>query len=221
MKQFDLIHGWGLLVVLDSCRFDYFQEENRIPGRLFKVVSSGNTTRMWLMNTFPNRYDDIVYVAANPYVSLEGFGVNHFYKLEEVWKYGWDEEKSTVPPQEVNKAVERVLREHPNKRVVAHYIQPHEPYIGKIELPVGFWDVGEIKWCGEQGFPPDLVREAYRENLRLVLRHVEKLTSLGKRTVITSDHGEMLGEDGLWGHPVEAGNKKPLLWVPWLIVGSD
>ena len=53
------------------------------------------------------------------------------------------------------------------------------------------------------------LRAAYRENLRIVLKYVavlvHELSRLkpGAKIIITSDHGELLGEDGLFGHNVD------------------
>ena len=57
--------------------------------------------------------------------------------------------------------------------------------------------------------------KAYEMNLRIVLKYVKELTKeLSGRTIITSDHGEMLGENNLYGH--FAGSTKEILRiVPW------
>ena len=48
-----------------------------------------------------------------------------------------------------------------------------------------------------------LLKEAYRDNLRLVLKHAADLVPmLEGKVVITSDHGEALGEHGLFLHPL-------------------
>ena len=45
--------------------------------------------------------------------------------------------------------------------------------------------------------------EAYKENLKIVLSYVVKLCSRlpHKKIAITSDHGELLGEEGIYEHP--------------------
>jgi len=54
------------------------------------------------------------------------------------------------------------------------------------------------------------VRNAYRENLELVLNYVKQLVAEipSGKIIITADHGEWLGEDGRYGHA--------LMEVPWL-----
>jgi len=54
------------------------------------------------------------------------------------------------------------------------------------------------------------LRQAYRENLEIVLSHVAELCNeLPGKILITSDHGELLGEGGLYSHP--CGCRHPLL----------
>ena len=62
------------------------------------------------------------------------------------------------------------------------------------------------------------LRQAYAENLKLVLSYVSKLShGLGGRMVITSDHGEFLGEHNMIGHPDN--NQDPIVReVPWFLV---
>lgn len=73
----------------------------------------------------------------------------------------------------------------------------------------------EAAWrtVGRQG-----VRAAYAANLEAVLQQTAELVrSLSGRIVVTSDHGEFLGEDGFYGHPT--GSDHPILKeVPWLVV---
>ena len=66
------------------------------------------------------------------------------------------------------------------------------------------------------------VLAAYRENLDLVLPHVEALLeTLSGKSVVTSDHGNLVGERGfpipirMYGHP-RGLHHEELLSVPWL-----
>jgi hypothetical protein len=62
----------------------------------------------------------------------------------------------------------------------------------------------------------EIAKEVHRENLRNVLSEVEKLLQgLNGRVVITSDHGEAFGEEGIWGHKAEK-DIAELREVPWL-----
>lgn len=58
----------------------------------------------------------------------------------------------------------------------------------------------------------------HEENLRGALDSVVSITrSLDGRVVVTSDHGEAFGEQGVWGHHVET-HIPALVEVPWLEV---
>jgi hypothetical protein len=74
--------------------------------------------------------------------------------------------------------------------------------------------------------PLDVVRngtrkaamELYEENLRIVLESVAELVpKLDGRVVVTADHGEAFGEEGVWEHHIET-HIPPLVEVPWLEV---
>ena len=74
------------------------------------------------------------------------------------------------------------------------------------------------------------LEEAYRENLRIVLRYVTKLCSKflelkpSDKIIVTSDHGELLGEEGVYGHGEGLLTRffprirRILSEVPWLVV---
>jgi hypothetical protein len=61
------------------------------------------------------------------------------------------------------------------------------------------------------------LREAYAMNLEIVLGHVsELLEALHGTIVVTSDHGERLGEGGRFSHGYGLKDRL-LLEVPWLV----
>lgn len=70
------------------------------------------------------------------------------------------------------------------------------------------------------------VWEAYCETLDIVLEHCERLTDyLSGKTVISADHGELIGEkpllfkDESYGHPSGVWAKE-LRQVPWFTIGK-
>ncbi len=69
-----------------------------------------------------------------------------------------------------------------------------------------------------QKYGEDTLREAYEENLHLVLDEVVKFVErVPGEMVVTADHGEFLGEDGLYSH--QSWSDSPILReVPWLRV---
>ncbi|WP_247000422.1 hypothetical protein [Halosolutus gelatinilyticus] len=64
----------------------------------------------------------------------------------------------------------------------------------------------------------EVVMDRYEDNLRIVLDAVaDLLPELDGTIVVTADHGEAFGENGVWEHHVET-PIPPLMEVPWLEV---
>ncbi len=234
---------WGYLIVLSACRYDTFRKLNTIPGRLEKRISLGSCAREWCIKNFDGYYDDIVYVSANPRISHIKFetefgsfrGADHFFKVVYVGDHGWDKELGTVPPEIVTKTALRVKEKYPDKRMIIHYLQPHAPWIGETKLTgkdLGlsfnsatewFLNSSKIGHWGEFGKAVEMVglkflRKAYEDNLKLVLKEVNKLVeNLEGKIVVTSNHGECFGEKFIIEHPAGIYIKE-LVEVPWLIV---
>lgn len=225
---------WDVLVVLDACRYDYFEELHDFEGTLQKRRSRGSSTSEWLEENFTDYYDDIVYVSANPRISdteVDGFrGTDHFHEVRNVWKSNWDPDLNTVKPADVTDAAIRLRAEYPDKRLVVHYIQPHAPWIGETRLsdrdttiedptPSEWIETGKT-WGTmlNEGKPEATVRQAYEDNLGLVLEEVKRLVdSLGGRIVVTSDHGECFGEKFFIEHP-RGIHVDELVAVPWHVI---
>jgi ElaB/YqjD/DUF883 family membrane-anchored ribosome-binding protein len=74
---------------------------------------------------------------------------------------------------------------------------------------------GNMKKQGELGAVKDEeIREAYKNNLRRVKENLKELkTILNGKTLVTADHGEFLGENGLYAHSKES-NTEILRKVP-------
>lgn len=225
---------WDTLVILDGCRYDLFAETYDCGGMLEKRVSHGTESSEFIEKNFQGReLHDTVYVTANPYARLLSEDV--FYRIVNLLEDSWDPEYRTVLPETMTETVCEVLDEHPDKRVIAHYMQPHYPFIGDFGSQLdhkgiapgqGASDNGEAVWVRLQR--GDLSREsvwnAYRENLELVLDSVEALLEADTgKTVITSDHGNLLGDwvgpipTRAYGHPHSL-YTDALLEVPWLII---
>ena len=137
---------WDYLIVLDACRYDYFERSRTkylSGGSLCCRRSVGSMTWEWRDKSFPDRYEDVVYISSNPYVnsshSVQGFwGKEHFSEVVDVWASGWDLSQGTVPPHVVTQQVVQALKRFPGKRLIVHYLQPHAPYLGFGADCVGF-----------------------------------------------------------------------------------
>lgn len=225
---------WDTLILLDACRYDYFYNQLEMEGDLSRVVSKGNYSWEFIEENFEGKeYHDTVYVTANPYVERVERGT--FYAIESVLDE-WDPDIGTVPPQCVTKRAIECHQKYPNKRIIVHYMQPHTPHLGEIgkrvqqEFDVNgrslddsedtgvsidgktIWDVYE-----EGHITKSKLQESYRETLEIAMREVKSLvTEINGKIVISSDHGENLGEvrlgSEILGHGIDS---RKCRYVPW------
>ncbi|MCD6341038.1 MAG: hypothetical protein J7L51_03725, partial [Desulfurococcales archaeon] len=98
---------WDVLVILDACRADYFEQVvlPRLRQEGFRVVSyevvksAGSCTQEWFIHTFDRPLKDVVYVSGNPYIrhgEVTAFdGVTKYYpdklfaKVVDAWRVCW------------------------------------------------------------------------------------------------------------------------------------
>ncbi len=116
----------------------------------------------------------------------------------------------------------------PEKKVIVHFMQPHVPFIEsdyeqspnnpqseESNVQIENNPRSEIERAEMREIPKDDVIQNYNQNLGYVKPHIEKLSEeLEGKTAITSDHGELLGEEGIWGHPRNS-KAKVLRRLPW------
>lgn len=222
---------WDNLLLLDACRHDVFKEVSNLPGDLEAYYSIASNTSEFIDKTFKNRrFPEIVCVTATPKYQSRG-AHDSFHDLIQVWKDHWDDHYRTVLPNAMNREILKAHEKYPNKRILAHYIQPHQPFIGRTgrQLPHQVQFAGEtIQVDKDQPnvwdairtgkYDPKVVSKAYKENLEIVLPAVESLLDeLSGITVVTSDHGNVFGglrDFGIIGHP-RGRHIKNLIKVPW------
>jgi len=220
---------WDNMFLLDACRYDMFSEHHTLPGRLESRISSGSSTVEFLHNCFHEReLLDTVYITANPqlYRNSDEISVN-FHDEIHVWQEdGWDDVHKTVRPETVTEYAIRALEQYPKKRLLVHYIQPHYPFIGPTGRKhfdsdrLDFW---QDVMTGEQKYETNLLWDAFTENLEVAMPAVkEAMMALGGKTIVTADHGQMVGERA-WPFPIqEYGHPhgiytEELVKVPWLV----
>lgn len=232
-EQLDLLQetDWDVLLVFDACRWDYWDEEYGVGE---PVRSPASCTRDWLFSIKRELdWSDVISITGNPVVPYRG----DF--LKEVKDIGKDAHQKvngvpTVPPEELVPFIvsESVLR---SNRVYGHFVQPHGPYplsdpplylhrvrpeSEDLEVDVdgisGSMDVSPRSFINQtEGVSWETVQEGYRRNLRWVYDSViDFAESVESKVVITSDHGEYLGEDGRYGHNCEY-NSDIVRVVPW------
>lgn len=244
---------WDYLIILDACRYDSFKKVNNIGGELKKVISKGSHSLEFCEKNFKGKkFHDTVYVTANGYGAQTTEGVFH----ELIFTDDRQETSEVdilhsssegMAPETVYNSAQDAYETYPNKRLIVHFMQPHDPFYGptaeelrkRVEedgLKVISRDpkkieeydisnenvVSSLAGAAKKGYiSHSELNEVYCENLDIVLEYVEKLSKLliGK-VVITADHGELLGEHGIVGHP-KYRYFKELREVPWLTIDSE
>jgi len=227
-----LDQDWDNLIILDACRYDIFAEEitqSGLKGNLQKIESRAPTTSDWVRTNFQDRtLTDIVCVSTNPwYEQLSGLELD-FHAYHPIYKRYFDDFEETL--DHFRNVVGEVADTYHNKRLLIHIGLPHEPYIGATaqEYPILKRSSSPAEAAGkiDHKYPDVILEEAYRENLRIGLEVAERLyNQFSGKTVISSDHGELLGERYLtmpfkqYGHH---GILVPeLLNVPWFVCEYD
>ena len=235
---------WDNLLILDAARADLFEEA--VDTSQFddyqRVLSPGSSSEEWMRECFGDEiWEDVVYVSGNPWVSR--IGSDSFHEVHNLWveEFGLSQDATaaggilarhdpkglgTIEAKHLSDVARRVHDEHPEKRLVVHYFQPHAPCIGQKDGSVkneinNEVDPGDSLRKGETSL--DAVWEAYKENLLYALVHARELAEdIGGKTVYTADHGELMGE-WLWpvpmrgyAHPSGLHHEK-LLEVPWAV----
>lgn len=239
--------AWDTLLLLDGCRYDVFKNRCKLNGRLESRWSKGSDSHEFITENFVGReLHDTVYVTSNPYISSVDEGT--FHAIENVLKKGWDNDLRTVTPATMREAVVAAHERYPKKRIIGHFMQPHFPFIGEVgqryshggipdrdvdsyyhevisegkdDNDLSVWNKLQFKL---DGVTDDWVREAYAENLDIVLEEVEQLTcDIEGKVVVSADHGNLIGD---WigpipcrgyGHPRHL-HVEPLMKVPWFII---
>ncbi|ESP89030.1 hypothetical protein [Candidatus Halobonum tyrrellensis] len=236
---------WDVLLVFDACRVDLMATVARTgeydlldgfdPER-DAMNSVASRSPEWIAETFdPDRWGerlaDVAYVTANPH-SREVPDPDALARVDEVWRYGWDDERGVVPPRTMTDRTVATARAHDGP-VVAHYMQPHLPFRSLVDDhpewfsleatpdgddPDGAGAPFKTLWrrLRDGEVSREVVWEAYVDNLRWVLDEVATLRSnLDGTAVVTADHANAMGEWWCYGHqtpaPVPAMKR-----VPWV-----
>ena len=227
---------WDVLLILDACRSDMFSRWCEIEGELHTKISRGSNTREFLLGNFSDEtLLDTVYTTANPQFHKYADQINaEFHRVYNIWNSDlWDENVGTVHPDDVTEVAKQKIKDHPNKRHIIHYLQPHYPFINTELENIGrditdyesdHSDIWGLQMEGKIDVSKERINQAYHKNLKIALDSVEDLIDeIAGKIVITSDHGNVVGERSWpipikeWGHP--SGIYIPeLVEVPWLVI---
>lgn len=237
-----MAEDWDNLIILDACRYDDFREVNNISGNLERRISKAADSKGFVIKNFCGKdLHDTVYVTANPHIKYIDDDVFHAIVDDPIDQ--WDPKTMCVKPSSVTDAAKQALEQYPNKRLIIHYMQPHDPPLGPTaqelseqediigpvpervskDQPSGTRYIHAVA-SGE--LPLAKARKAYRETLEIVLADVRDLVDhLDGKSVITADHGEMFGEKPypflgrLYDHYFHPRSPQ-LCKVPWHVVDN-
>jgi len=225
-----------LLIVLDDARYDAFARmySRYLRGILIKARVPPPNTYGWLPRLFS--YPEFNYVRvfyASIGIESHDIRIKSFVSRDKKVKVipikpNRAKHLRTVLPSEVN---EVIMSMGLSGRDIIWYAQPHFPWIVDGELSIMLMRDVLI----HDYLPPDTIRrrlkaigvprsrfvKAYYANLVLVLQYVRELVDYVidqgvdyEEIVVTSDHGEMLGELGIYLH--QEYDLPQLTIVPWL-----
>jgi len=208
--------------------------------------SVGSASVEWINETFADEYRehwrDTAYVTGNPHTAktsdfgrytdasvypLQQRGLPY---LDEVWADQWHvDEYETVRPDTMTDRAMFAYQTH--DRVLVHYMQPHIPFkdythwsegwkntLAFGENPMHTEKKGDWEKLRDGEIPRDEFWQAYKGNLRWVLEEVRRwCRETDARVLVTSDHGNAMGEWGMWGHP-PGSPLQVLREVPWVVI---
>ncbi|MEA5407682.1 hypothetical protein VB773_08950 [Haloarculaceae archaeon H-GB2-1] len=225
-----MAEDWDNLIILDACRYDTLTELHSLQGRLRPVVSQGGTSKEFFDRNFTeDAYPNTVYVSGNSHLQrVESRFHDRLRPFKDdrdpLWPDRFDDPPDTVLPETMVEWTLDAHEEYPNKRLIAHFMQPHAPFYGDIGEQIFTRGPNWYEEVEAGNLSPRDARQAYRETLELALPHVETLVEeLPGKTVVTADHGELFGENifGLAGHPGGDIYLSDLVTVPWLEIEGD
>lgn len=220
-----LDEDWDILVVLDACRIDTLKETSPFDSEIHAAVTQGPNTGTWYRQNFADMdNDNIIYLSGNP-AAADADVANTFFKFEDCYNKYWDDNiktlngEGTVDPQKLARTAIYYNKEYPDKRIVAHFLQPHTPFVDTPATPsnakYNHAGIRKGKVSAEE------IMKATSECLDYLsdaLREIKKYTD--GEILITADHGDALGEIGVYGHPPWA-RIEQVTKVPRQIIHGD
>lgn len=220
---------WDNLAILDAARYDTYQETINTNAESRITVESHS--KGFIRETFSQGdWSDTVIITANPFYNEREFKELVGKKPEDVfatifqtWKTDWNSQNGTVMPEKIIEDVKTAEKLFPDKRKIIHFMQPHHPFIQSDIDDPGFGDTKENEkdyekvWelAAREKIDHNEVIQGYLSNHELMLDPISELEEVLEGSIkITADHGNLLGENGLYGHPGSS-NLKPLRKVPF------
>lgn len=226
--ELDLSSSWDWLIILDSCRYDYFAENWSI-GVTEPRISWASCTIDFLKKLRP--IPSSVIVTGHPFV------ISFRHLFTKVIDAGFDYRLSTCPPQYVTRTLIReidVIKYY--KRKILWFLQPHHPFIGETKLNIkiysdmrgySFTPAENVEKAYAEAKKSGILEKAYEDNLKLVLSELRKILPFMRgKVIITSDHGEGLGkpmkpgDKPVYAHPCNRDELEVRL-IPYCVIDNE
>lgn len=240
---------WDVLLVLDACRTDHMYEvapDSWLPERNASRQtrwSEASCSRTWISRAIagatPDDKQTLAYLTGNPFSGqshphTDGIPLcaEEYAELWEGWRYHWGagpHNVPTMPPDPITDHVIDTWRNRAEKgvdRLIAHYMQPHYPFInrpgtgpdGHTQLETwgnpdstGIFDQLRLGEIGQEE-----IDTAFRENTAWILDQIEPIAeNVDAKIAISADHGNGFGKLGAFGH-VEGELAPAVRRVPWV-----
>lgn len=210
-----LAEDWDWIILCDAGRADAFEQIYPMffEGEYKRVFNGGfGYTPNWFNCHFSGNFDYTLFHGGTPLYTFpdkeaEYDERKHFDEVTAWPDYDWDEWRQTCPPE----AVTEVVREKDPDKGFVRYLQPHAPYrlyphIHSIE-------------DAQQHSDSELMKAHYN-NFRWVLEEIKNnlLPYIEGGILITSDHGDCLGDCGQYFHSSEHTKHGHLVNVPALMI---
>ena len=230
---------WDNLLIMDAARYDISLKKFNRSFDVEAKFSKGSWSGEFIDKNFTGKYHDTIYITANPHLDRVESGT--FYLAINLLKKEWDSKYRTVRPEDAAEVARTVKDDHPNKRIIVHFMQPHFPFINKNSERIQQQGIEDhlpnqdqksepnpwfdLLW-GDENNPKEVIK-AYISNYDTIVPIVQELgKDMHGKSIITSDHGNLLGERLFpipikgYGHPIGL-HKPELLKVPWIKIDSD
>jgi hypothetical protein len=220
--------SWDNLLILDAARHDTYQKT--INSEAESRITVESYSKGFIRETFSvGDWSDTIVITANPFYNEKDFTElvgespdDIFEVIFQVWDTDWEKNPGTVMPQKMVEKAKTAEKLFPEKRKIIHFMQPHYPFLNSQIEDQGYGDAfqdynNDQIWTRveKKELKQEDVKKDYINNHSILEEHLESLNNIitGK-TVITADHGNLLGENGFYGHPRES-NLRPVRKVPW------
>ena len=205
------------IIITDGGRADFYEQIIRESEVLSldeyqRAYNSGVAfTANWFAEMFNDQYNAWMFHGGQPIYSFKTNEYNydereHFEEVPGYEKYNWGcDIGDTSDPESV---VDIVLNSNAKSGVI-RFIQPHNPYLG---MPIS----------SEQDakrYTPEKLAEHYNMTYRYIIPSLNRLIDhLDGKIIITSDHGQCLGDCDQYLHSPSHDLHEHLTDVPWHVV---